>query len=59
MKGNPHKKMTFEDRLPKVLHLGRHERKVWKFFKRRNRKLFRKTMKKQIEEQIKNGQEYM
>ena len=59
MKGNPHKKMTFEDRLPKVLHLGRHERKVWKLFKRRNRKLFRKDMKKQIEEYSNYGKEYM
>ena len=51
MKGNPHKKMTFEDSLPKVLRLGRHERKVWKFFKRRNRKLFRKMMKNNISDE--------
>ena len=48
MKGNPHKKMTWEDRLPKVLHLGRHEKKVWNFYKRRNRKMFRRMLKKQI-----------
>ena len=45
MKGNLHKKMTLEDRTRKVLHLGRKDRKVHHFWKRRNRKLFRKMMK--------------
>ena len=45
MNGNPHKKMTLEDRGRKVRHIGRRDRKVWKFWKRRNRKQFRKMIK--------------
>lgn len=52
MKGNTYKKMTFEDRGPKVFHCGRHNRKVWSFYKRRNRKLFRKKMKNEIEKEV-------
>ena len=50
MKGNPHKKLTFEDRARKVHHLSRRDRKVWNFWKRRNRKMFRKMMKQDIAE---------
>ena len=49
MKGNPQKKMTYEDRFDrKYACWVRNHRKAWMFWKRRNRKLFRKEMKDQI-----------
>lgn len=49
MKGNPHKKTTFEDRFDRNFACWvKNERKAWKFWKRRNNKLFRKQQKEII-----------
>jgi len=46
MKGNIHKKMTFEDRFARKYSCwAKNHRKAWHFWKRRNRKLFRLKMK--------------
>ena len=46
MKSNIHKKMTFEDKFDrKYACWVKNNRKAWHFWKRRNRKLFRKKMK--------------
>lgn len=51
MKGNIHKKMTFEDKFSRHFACWvENNRKAWRFWKRRNRKLFRKSMKpKEVE----------
>lgn len=47
MKGNIHKKMTFEDRFDRKFACWvKNNRKAWKFWKRKNRKDFRSKMKK-------------
>ena len=46
MKSNIHKKMTFEDRFSrKYTCWVKNNPKAWRFWKRRNRKLFRLKMK--------------
>lgn len=46
MKSNIHKKMTFEDKFDrKYAYWIKNKRKAWYFWKRRNRKQFRKIMK--------------
>ena len=54
MKSNIHKKMTFEDKFDrKYACWVKNNRKAWHFWKRRNRKQFRKIMK----EDMKGGAE--
>ena len=44
MKGNIHKKVTYEDHFARRFACWvRNNPKVWRFWKRRNRKLFRKV----------------
>ena len=46
MKGNIHKKMTFEDRFSRHWACWvENNPKAWRYWKRRNRALFRKKMK--------------
>ena len=46
MKGNPQKKWTFEDRFDrKYACWVQNNRKAWRFWKRKNRKDFRRIMK--------------
>lgn len=48
MKGNPQKKMTFEDRFSRHYACWvRNSRKAWHWFKRQNRKKFRRIMKQE------------
>ena len=52
-KSNIHKKMTFEDKFArKYACWVVNNRKAWHWWKKQNRKLFRKMMKKQLR---KNG----
>ncbi len=52
MKGNIHKKATFEDKFDrKYACWVKNNRKAWRFWKRRNRKLFRKIQKEEIEKE--------
>jgi len=52
-KGNPHKKMTFEDKFSRDFACWvKNERKAWHWWKRKNRKDFRRMMKKELEEEI-------
>jgi hypothetical protein len=54
MKSNIDRKMTFEDKFDrKYACWVKNWRKAWKFWKKRNRKLFRRQMKKDLEERIK------
>lgn len=51
MKGNIHKKMTYEDKFSRHFACWvENNRKAWMYWKRRNRKLFRKAMKAKEEE---------
>lgn len=48
MKGNLHKKMTFEDRFDrKYACWVQNNRKAWHWFKQQNRKKFRRLMNKE------------
>ena len=48
MKSNIHKKMTFEDKFDrKYACWVKNNRKAWRFWKRRNRKLFRIKINKE------------
>ena len=48
MKGNIHKKMTYEDRFDrKYACWVKNNRKAWHWFKRHNRKQFRRLMNKE------------
>ena len=52
MKGNIHKKATFEDKFArKYACWVKNNRKAWRFWKRRNCKLFRKMQKEEIEKE--------
>lgn len=54
MKGNPHKKLTFEDKFDRHYACWvKNNRKAWYFWKRSNRKQFRQMMKGDLNEQIK------
>jgi hypothetical protein len=49
MKGNPQKKMTFEDRFARHYECWvKNNPKSWRWWKKRNRKLFRKMLKKEL-----------
>ena len=57
MKGNPHKKMTYEDRFDrKYACWVKNHPKAWKAYKRRNRRLFRVKMKIQMQRDLKAGE---
>ena len=52
-KGNPHKKMTFEDKFDrKYACWVKNSRSAWHWWKRQNRKAFRRMMKKELEEEM-------
>ena len=49
MKNNLHKKMTFESKFDrKYACWAKNNRKAWMFWKRRNRKIFRKKSKNEL-----------
>ena len=55
-KGNIHKKMTFEDKFDRhyacwVIN----NRKAWRFWKRKNRKDFRRQMKQLLIDEVENN----
>ena len=57
MKDNSYKKATFEDKFDrKYACWVKNNRKAWHFWKRRNRKLFRKQMKEELDKESNNGQ---
>ena len=48
MKGNPHKKMTFEDKFShRFACWVKNNRKAWMWYKKHNRRKFRKLMKQE------------
>lgn len=50
-KGNIHKKETFEDHFSRRFACWvKNERKAWRFWKKRNRKIFRRKKKEEIRE---------
>lgn len=58
MKSNIHKKATFEDRFDrKYACWVKNNRKAWKWFKRQNRKKFRRIQKKELEKILKEIQD--
>lgn len=56
MKGNIHKKATFEDKFDRkwACWVANH-RKAWMFWKKRNRKLYRKQIKEEIRKEIQDN----
>lgn len=53
MKGNPQKKMTFEDHFDrKYACWVKNNRKAWHWWKRFNRKLFRRLMREELNKEI-------
>ena len=57
MKNNLYKKATFEDKFDrKYACWVKNNRKAWHFWKRRNRKLFRKQMKEELDKENNNEQ---
>lgn len=55
MKSNIHKKLTFEDKFDRKYACWiKNNRKAWIYWKKRNRRLFRKMSK----EEIRRGKEY-
>lgn len=53
MKGNIHKKETFEDKFDRRYACWvKNSRKAWMFWKKRNRKIFRKKKKKELAEYV-------
>ena len=49
MKSNIHKKMTFEDKFDRKCACWlKNNRKAWRYWKRRNRKLFRIKINKEM-----------
>ncbi len=58
-KSNIHKKMTFEDRFDrKYACWVENNPKAWRWWKIRNRRLFRKKMKKELRDELmENAQE--
>ena len=58
MKGNIHKKMTFEDKFDrKYACWVKNNRKAWRWWKKKNRKDFRRMIKKEIKGML-NDEEY-
>lgn len=54
MKGNIHKKATFEDKFDrKYACWVKNNRAAWRYWKVRNRRLFRKQGKKDLKKEIK------
>jgi len=52
MKGNPHKRMTFEDKFDRKFACWvKNNRKAWHWWKRKNRKDFRKKMKEELKKE--------
>lgn len=52
-KGNIHKKMTFEDKFDRKFACWvKNDRKAWHYWKRKNRKDFRRDMKEELEDDI-------
>lgn len=48
MKGNPHKKLTFEDKFDRKFACWvQNNHKAWTWYKRQNRKKFRRIMKQE------------
>ena len=48
-KGNPHKKMTFEDKFDRKWACWvKNNRKAWHWWKRKNKKDFRRMMKDEL-----------
>lgn len=58
MKSNIHKKLTFEDKFDrKYACWVKNNRKAWRFWKKRNRKLFRQKIKQLLRKENKNERE--
>lgn len=58
MKSNIHKKMTYEDKFDRKFACWvKNNRKAWRFWKRRNRKLFRQKIKQLLRKENKNERE--
>ena len=58
MKSNIHKKLTFEDKFSRRYACWvKNNRKAWRFWKRRNRKLFRQKTKESLRKESKNERE--
>ena len=52
MKGNPHKKMTFEDKFDRRYACWvKNNRKAWRWWKKKNRKDFRRMMKEELKKE--------
>lgn len=55
MKNNIHKKETYEDKFSRHYAAWvQNERRAWQFWKRRNRKIFRKKKKEELREYVDN-----
>ena len=55
MKSNIDRKMTFEDKFDRKFACWvKNNRKAWRFWKRRNRKLFRQKIKQLLRKENKN-----
>jgi hypothetical protein len=53
MKGNPQKRMTFEDKFDRRYACWvKNNRKAWHWWKRKNRKDFRRKMKQKLDKEI-------
>ena len=53
MKSNIHKKVTFEDKFDrKYACWVQNQPKAWRFWKVRNRRLFRKYLKKELDKSL-------
>ena len=58
MKSNIHKKLTFEDKFDrKYACWVKNSPKAWRFWKKRNRKLFRKKIKELLRKESKDERE--
>ena len=58
MKGNIHKKETFEDKFDRKFACWvKNNRKAWHWWKRKNRKDFRRKQKEQLKKEIQDGEE--
>lgn len=56
MKGNIHKKATFEDKFDRKWACWvENNRKAWMFWKKRNRKLYRKQIREEIRKEIQDN----
>ena len=57
MKNNIHKKETFEDKFDRNYACWvKNNRKAWMFWKKRNRKIFRKKKKEELREYVDSSQ---